>query len=131
MWVNASVFFSKNKKIWCANSHTGVRKKNRVSTTFLSTKYTCYCILRNKYINSSQSKTRIRPNWVRLSWQVQFVNWKQSFLNLRNAVLGWWMDSKINRNNKCPWIFFRYRRVGFKYPPSFLNTHWFRAIFRK
>ena len=26
------------------------------------------------------------------------------------------MDSKINRNKKCPWIFFRYRRVGFKYP---------------
>ena len=95
---------------WCAKKKTGSQQ------LFFSKKYTCYCILRNKYMSSSQSKTRIRSNWVRLSWQVKFVNWKHSFLNLRNAVLGGWMYSKINRNNKCPWIFFRYRRVGFKYP---------------
>ena len=92
------------------------KKKQGLNNFFFSKKYTCYCILRNKYMSSSQSKIRIRSNWVRLSWQVKFVNWKHSFLNLRNAVLGGWMYSKINRNNKCPWIFFRYRRVGFKYP---------------
>ena len=110
---------------WCAKKKTGSQQ------LFFSKKYTCYCILRNKYMSSSQSKTRIRSNWVRLSWQVKFVNWKHSFLNLRNAVLGGWMYSKINRNNKCPWIFFRYRRVGFKSPPPLLNTPWLRAIFRK
>ena len=110
-------FFQKKKK-------SGVRirtlvcekKKQGLSNFFFSKKYTCFCILRNKYMSSSQSKTRIRSNWVRLSCQVKFVNWKHSFLNLRNAVLGGWMYSNINRNNKCPWIFFRYRRVSFKYP---------------